>query len=580
MTTDILKTDDEIDAFLAEIIKNPDKISEVNNLHHDDIIKLSKKLSPYTYIGNEDIKKTAMISYTNLEEEYMKRFLITGLIGFVYRMQSEYEIPKDVRTWKEAKDVENVSKEMKEPFKYKQIKAYIDLISSSAETMKVVETEINKIDMKRTVCVCNDTELPQDEVARYEMLQQRHALINYGITVALLDFGKVAEAKYESVYELNAKYKENMEEIRQRPIKIKDDSEKEVPQDVASNIIKDFLNHYFEYNPDDHVKSVIGKNPINVSGITVDKDNTRPSLQLLHCRDKCTDVKIQKILDNREQYNAFMYFLNNRHNEELMSTTVEILSNPDKYWQDLVPIRRELNLLDHIPPQDTFFRYGYYLEVNMEEIRQVVSAVYHDKPMLDIAMIVYDTFEGTDEEIQKKKNEFMNAHGGLVICDVMGVPIGKWTFIGNFKENRKNIDFLNRETEVLSRILDRYEEDKKLGVELMKNRAKKDKIRSIKEHGPDSELMKQYQKQICDIATLGAERALTEKELEALEIAKDNIKLSNEVNQLPDDALEVKVYNFDTKNNDLTSSHFYTSTVAPDNTQISANETPSSLGSM
>ena len=44
--------------------------------------------------------------------------------------------------------------------------------------------------------------------------------------------------------------------------------------------------------------------------------------------------------------------------------------------------------------------------------------------------------------------------------------------LADFKENRKKIEFYNRNTEVLKRILDRHADDKKLGSELMKNRIK------------------------------------------------------------------------------------------------------------
>lgn len=63
----------------------------IDNLTDDQIIELRKKINPYgrTIQGQ---KTLTCLSITNLQEQYMKRFLMTGLISFLYRKCDEYDL--------------------------------------------------------------------------------------------------------------------------------------------------------------------------------------------------------------------------------------------------------------------------------------------------------------------------------------------------------------------------------------------------------------------------------------------------------------------------------------------------------
>lgn len=63
----------------------------VDNLTDEQVTELRKKLNPYgrTIEGSG---KLTCLSITNLSEQYMKRFLMTSLIGFLYRQVDEYEL--------------------------------------------------------------------------------------------------------------------------------------------------------------------------------------------------------------------------------------------------------------------------------------------------------------------------------------------------------------------------------------------------------------------------------------------------------------------------------------------------------
>ena len=69
--------------------------SVLENLNEEQLLKLRKELNPYGKIIDGE-KKYINISYSNLREEYIKKFMMTALIGFLNRMCDEWRVPIDV----------------------------------------------------------------------------------------------------------------------------------------------------------------------------------------------------------------------------------------------------------------------------------------------------------------------------------------------------------------------------------------------------------------------------------------------------------------------------------------------------
>jgi hypothetical protein len=208
-------------------------------------------------------------------------------------------------------------------------------------------------------------------------------------------------------------------------------------------------------------------------------------------------------------------------------------------------------------------------EVNMEEIRNVVSTVYHEKPLLDFALIVYDTLEGTESEVNEKKRKWVSKYNEELCSDLKVIKLDNWTLLGNFKKNRDEIDFYNRHTEVLRRIMDKHEEDKKLGKDLMMKRVRKTKEKNIKEQGRDADIMKQYQAQVQSLTDLGAKRALTYEEQRQIVDAQKIINDMKEVEDVPSNAIQVDVFTHKAENDKFEKTSFYTqSELPPDHEEI------------
>ena len=55
-----------------------------------------------------NFQRLALMSYTNLDEDYQRRFLMTSLVGFIYRVFDEYKIDPETRLWNEVNDEDKI----------------------------------------------------------------------------------------------------------------------------------------------------------------------------------------------------------------------------------------------------------------------------------------------------------------------------------------------------------------------------------------------------------------------------------------------------------------------------------------
>lgn len=656
---------EDIENLWKQLIDDPEKIYRDKSIDNDTLIKLSKKINPYSYqkpISEDettsDISKVALLSYTNLDEDYQRRFQMTSLVGFIFRMFDEYNVDEVDRQWntasesdKKFRDKETYSMMSYERMeantkiinKYiREYKSKMDEYNEQLDALKKVKEAGKKVDPKDEADLhtyyekkflairfilnhhisdmgddskrrletlvenCNknpnilsmtiddaekDAKILDTVVEEYNAVRQKAELLknkilaievadgeveesdrkllktfeqdllklNYKVSQEFIRFGEEAKYRQDATVRVCSKYPDIMETIRDSGYKPKEkDTIITLPEYYIKEQIGTFLKKYFEYNPDEHVRSSFDEDKLSKDSRYDQHDPSRPTMKLLKAKSETNDTDLKEILENRETYNSVMYLLNKK--PDLLKT---LANDPDGYREKLTPIREANELVEHIPPADTFHRWGYYSEVNMEEIRNVVSTIYHEKPLLDFALIVYDTFEGNDEEIKAFKKKWVAKHNEELCSDLKVVKFDNWTMLGNFKENRKEIDFFNRHTEVLRRIMDKHEEDKKLGKDLMMKRVKKTKAKNVKEAGRDAEIMKEYMSQVQNLADLGAKRALTNDEQREIEAAQKMIADMKEVEDVPDNAIQVDVFTHDTGDEKFVKTSFYTESEAP-----------------
>jgi len=136
------------------------------------------------------------------------------------------------------------------------------------------------------------------------------------------------------------------------------------------------------------------------------------------------------------------------------------------------------------PPNDSFFRIDRYIENNYSELRQATDDVYCERSDIEEGVIPYETFEGKDpEEVDKKAQEFCRKYAGEVDIDMKTLRFGRWNLTAPLKQNLEKRDFFTKENEILKRIVDRSQLDAKEGMKIVKQRAKEMKRKNEAEHG-------------------------------------------------------------------------------------------------
>ena len=79
-----------------ESILNELEASNLDDLTEEELTTYYRKLNPYGRII-EGSDKILTFSYTNLREEYMKKLLLTGMVGFLNRACDEYLVPDGLK---------------------------------------------------------------------------------------------------------------------------------------------------------------------------------------------------------------------------------------------------------------------------------------------------------------------------------------------------------------------------------------------------------------------------------------------------------------------------------------------------
>jgi hypothetical protein len=434
---------------LLESIKNDSSL--IDKLTDAEVTELRKKINPYgrTIEGSG---KFTCLSITNLADQYMKRFHMTSLIGFLYRQCDEYLLD----------------------------------------------------DGEPPVLMDNYEEY----MAKYEQLSK---LVAAGENDTKGGGTRSAEA---------LSHKKNVERFQNLKKRI---------------IVRQFIDHLFQYNPDKHVRSAYSHNPLDPERETPD--------QVVR-----TDKKT---------------IISRTGEKKVISATSGLAGSAGLAEQNTRTNNVHVN---HIPPADTFHRWSYYEDVNYEEIRQAVQDLYCEKPDLEFAINPYDQFkDAADAE------KFVQKHKEEVIADILTLHNGKWNLCGSFKKNRDRINFYNERTAIIEEIFKQNEQDKKLGADLMRKRVSRKKADNIKEAGPDHKELVDYKKESAEsLKKLGAED-ITES-LGNVDGTTTDAKDTKEAapvftfknhEDTPYDSVQVDVYDFSQGGIQVNKTEFFTEAEAP-----------------
>jgi hypothetical protein len=602
--------DEDFNKLLEDVVKNPEMLLNPELVSNDQLIELQKKLNPYINLTNNEERQIAACSYTNLREDYIRRFTITSLVSFIFQVLHEHEVPKEKLIFKNEK--------INSPcFTIKELKdklSALQLVLSEAEDAEIEEIKLKKdLNMKELLEEDSTDNIYSNLNKKIYSLEEKKIGLIFTLTHMIKEFGVVADTKITSIKDVACKYP-GIKDI----IKNKKPSNKEfniIPESQAKDIINDFLIRWLSFDPSYHIREGHNldkiktevKKAIDGQDITIDPEDpghlTIESLRSKIVPTKEDAMNLEYLFKDKRACSSAINIIRDANLYEPIKYMLSSDDTIDRFKQYLMPLQKLK--LNNIPPQDTFHRWNYFTEVNYEEIRTITECLYPERPDLDWAVAIWTTFKGTDEELDKQFNDYCQKHQDELPSSIRSIEIGKWTLLGDFKENRKNLQFYNKNTEVLKRIIDRHTEDKKIGTELMRNRVRQVKAKNIEEEGPDAPGLKNYKSAVSsdgkDLSSKGVEKVITPEEMKRLEKTRGNLKAAKELEVLeeyenimkgldeikkyreltteeidkyskaeliikqakemlnvPDDAIQVDVFTTDAKSGTFSKSHFYT----------------------
>jgi hypothetical protein len=493
------KTDSELRDIMKRLTDNP---SEITDIPDEDVIALKQRINP---IGTfePDQKSYAVASIINMKDSDARKFLTTAMIGFLYRRLEEY-VPDFVVAMEES---------------------YAAKINATTSGANMQETR----DHLREECA-----------SRAKQYNSAHRA--------------VARSFLDSVFLFNPD-----KHVRKAPAELPVDALAIIAPNVAASsdaataVAPDVADH-------------------SVAELTVTREALAESTAVLRAEiekygcesqeDTTRDVELATYEAAEIVYRqarivagnlAQGYRLISEQMHDLEASSPSRLAQFEDARQLIQKCRTRIdgaadilgpytagrtllearNVLQVAPPTDVFYHFGRYIDSHYEVLRILTDVIYQTPPGIENVLIYYDTFD----DLEKAK-EYVRVHEAEFRADPKIIENGGVTILGPFRENRENVDFYNRNTEVLRLMMEQISKDHQLGKDLTKKKIVRAKTKNIRETGPDDAAgLERYIGARGIISQFGKKPCLSREERESL-IAAEQTRAEFET---PDGALAMRV---------------------------------------
>lgn len=403
----------------------------------------------------------------------------------------------------------------------------------------------------------------EDMEAEVNKYTEHITYLRYGITYGQYLQGKEAMRRLPATRAAAYKFENNKKEAAYPDVRA--DKVLTMPTKIGKALINKFFNKFFLFNTEEHVRSasvlkkgqqlvVNQENDPAIDERVLNGDIYHLTLAQIRAGVKRPKKLPQQVVDDltyimsdKNIYNTLVtvgkYFdVFGKITEgkfkfdrdtitdtnSFVTACTNIFQNPAQYLEYLLPNVAKMfpdyvNPATFIPPQDTFHRIRYYMEVNYDALTTITKALYPEREDVMNVVGLWKHFTGTEEEAKKLFNEFTNRQEDRIASDLYCLEMFNYVTIADTKENRVNMSVFGKNAEVLKRILDRHAEDRKLGEHLMANRIKERKAANIREHGVAAPSLKEHE----NTTMPNAKKYITA--VDHLKLIKNNSRLPEEV---------------------------------------------------
>ena len=441
----------DFDTLLNDCIKDS---SLIDSLPEDQVNELRKRIAPggRTIAGE---KKLCCMSVINVSQEYMKKWLMTGMIGFLFRGCDEYNAFDD-------EPVVNLDDFTGGDRQKLLATLYRDAIPARNELATLIK---------------KDREIKEHELAEYYEANKADIAVEEA-EKKLMDAGAATRAGQNTnseegnIWQIRAIDK-NGADLREQQMRTLERVISRAENMTKRIVIREFLDGLFTFNPDMHVRGSYGFNPL---------DPERKEIKTATAKKSNRSWKKKDVFDMRK---------GKTDNNEAKPDEDEV-DDVDECHGD-TDTRKTLT--KHIPPADTYFKLQMYMDDHHDRIKDAVVDIYHEKADIEWMINPYQVFD--DDDAAKK---FVHKYSDDVKWNIETLYTHHWNLMGSFSKNKERTDFLNDNTEVVTEYLDQVESDKKMGRQLMMKKAQRKKLANVGADGPDSKLFRKYKSEFASTA--------------------------------------------------------------------------------
>jgi len=433
---------EKLSNLLKSLVEEPEKINEMTD---DELVELKKYINPVGAIIKTK-KNYASFSITNWRERYIKKFVTTSMIAYIYRLLDEYEpefeIESIMKTW--GDDIGCTKNEA------------ADKVRQSVR--RVISRFMNR---------------------NFRFDPNRHVRA-----------ASMMENKKESTLEKKAQFMtpKCAEELREK-CRVDDG---EVPQ-------------------------------INTAEMA--------SILFSMCKETMGAIeKVMKIIKYDTNPDEYSILLKNFLTVQDCATRFDAYSGAQR-------VDETKWALQVMPPADLYYHFDRFVAGHYCELREICEALYAEQPDIEFSILFYDSFKSPEEA-----RDFRIKHEAEFKYDVFTVENGAITLLGPFRENQKRIDFYNKNTEVMKKMMEQLEMDQKLGQDIMKKQVSIKKKKKIRELGTDDSGLEQYAKVMNQAREMGVKEMMTLKEQQEYAATLAEAQKIKDDLEVPDDAIQTNVY--------------------------------------
>lgn len=524
----------EVNKLLDDILQNPDK--PVGELTQQQLADVKRRINLYGVVvpANE---AWANFSVVNNSETYMRRLITTSLIGYLFRVQAEY-LKSELADQPADDEIFNAFGLTSAEYSAEQI----NVISAKVRTWtrgqiaKFLKYNFNYDPDRHVSSAYKDNLDDPERAGKFDKM--RADMETKGPAVVPADdlFNKLNNSLTPEQQQLLAEYKTKM-------------------------TAETALNSALVFTKAAELQTIATKVNHSIAGFAA----SNPFADLLTVKE-IRDAIVAKNEPTNVEYRILeltnQYLLTPA--DSLIDTsdlTCILARNINALNELTTSLRKGLDVstsYNNVPPGDLFYHFDRYLTNHYELLREATQIIYCEKPDIEFAVQFYGKSHDTKEEAVGA----VSAIRDRVSTAVYTVSNEGWFLLGPFKQNRDRIEFYNKNTEILKRMMEQAESDSKLGADLMKKRVVRNKEKNIIEAGPDDPGLAKYQDAVGIVEKLGSKPALSKEEKEKLAEAINR----KEMTEVPSNAIQVDIHKPVTDasgNVTLQRSVFYTEAEAP-----------------